>query len=236
MITFRGVRPYYGDDAFLTSCKVRPIPEIEHETVIIPSRPGVLTVSKMHRARMIEVSFELLGHSAEKNAQIAESISVWAETTGDERFIFDETPDRFYLAKLVDSSDVDYAEECPTLDLSFICVNPYAYSIDLKAADVGETIIYQGTVATWPCIRFTPETDTNAPTWTDGKRTISFDSDYTAAAGHEIVIDCANKRCTDNGVSIMQYLSISSDWLVLERFENKIDGSGGRVEWRNAYL
>lgn len=236
MITFRGVRPYYGNDAFLLSCAVEPVPKIEHETVIIPGRPGVLTTHKIHRERHIRLSFELLGHSAERNASIAEAIAVWAETTGDERLILGETPDRFYLAKLHESGEVDYAEEYPTFDLSFICANPYAYSIESFSEKVGETIAYYGTVAVWPCIRFVPDADVNAPTWSDGTRMIAFDSDYTAMAGHEILIDCANKVCTDNGESIMEHLSIMSDWLKLERLENMITGSGGYVEWRNAYL
>lgn len=236
MIYFRGIRPYYGDDAFLTSCRVQPIPKIENETAIIPKRPGVLSVDKMHRERLIHVSFELLGHSAQKNADIAESIAIWAETTGDERLILDEKPDRFYLAKLYESGEVDYAAEYPVFDLTFICSNPYAYSVKEHSEKVGETIAYYGTVATWPCIRFTPETDVRAPTWSDGTHRISFDSDYTALAGHEVFIDCANRRVTDNGESIMQHLSIESDWLKLERFTNKIFGSGGRVEWREAYL
>lgn len=236
MITFRGVRPYYGDDAFLLSCRVQQIPTIENEKTIIPQRPGVLSSQKMHRERMIYLSFELLGHGAKRNAEIAESIAIWAETTGDERFVLDEMPDRFFLARLDEASEVDYAEEYPTFDLSFVCSNPYAYSIDGYSEKVGETIAYYGTVAAWPCIRFTPDFDTPAPTWSDGTRIIAFDSDYTALAGHEIVIDCANRYATDNGNSIMQHLSITSDWLKLERFSNRITGSGGRVEWRNAYL
>lgn len=236
MITFQGVRPYYGDDAFLISCRVQPIPTIENEKVTIPLRPGVISSQKIHRERRIHLSFELLGHNAKRNAEIAQSIALWAETSSDEQFVLDEQPDRFYLAKLDESGEVDYAEEYPVYDLTFVCSNPYAYSIDTYSGNVGGAIAYSGTVAAWPCIRFIPEADVNAPTWSDGARIISFDADYTARAGHEIVIDCANRCAIDNGESIMQHLAITSDWLKLECGDNQIVGSGGIVEWRNVYL
>lgn len=236
MITFRGVRPYYGEDAFLKSCRIDSLPSIENETAIIPHRPGVLNVSKIHRERSINLEFDIRGRTPSKNGQIVESIIRWAETDTDERFIADEFPDRFFLARLTSADDPDYAEEFPTLKLAFTCANPYGYSLNEYSEAVGETIAYYGTVAYWPTITFTPTVDTPGPHWSDGTRFLTFESDYVAKAGHEIVIDCANRVCTDNGDSIMEYLNLNSDWLKLERFENKIQGTGGRVLWRCAFL
>lgn len=236
MITFRGIRPYYGDDAFLSSCRIQAMPTIENSTAIIPYRPGVLNVSKMHRERKINLSFELLKRDARKNAEVVEQIIRWAESSGDEQFIADEYPDRFFLARMVSADTPDYAETHPTLSLEFLCANPYGYSIEEYSDYVGSTFIYLGSVATWPVIRFKPSTDTENLRWTDGTRTILFDPAYKAQAGHEIVIDCARRICTDNGASIMEHLQLASDWLKIDRHENRITGSGGLVEWRHVFL
>lgn len=234
MITFRGIRPYYGEAAFLTSARNQLTPEIISETINIPGRPGVLNVSKQHGARTIGLTFELLGHSAQRNAEIAADIAAWAESETEGQFVFDELPDRFYLARLLETSEVDYAEEAPEIELTFMCANPYAFSLKEYEKTTGAPIWYEGTVAVWPKIIFEPKAEVVSPVWTCGDRKIEL-TGYTAQPGHTITIDNANRLITDDGASIMRYMSIDSDWFCLKRGNNRIDG-GGRVVWRNVYL
>lgn len=235
MIRFRGIYPVYDDSAFLTACVYQAAPQIQIETVKIPQRPGVLMASKDHGARYIRATFELLGHSAQRNADIAWRIVRWATSAGDERLILDEYPDRYFLAQLSEVGETDFAQTHPELQLTFHCANPYGFSINERTSYVGGAILYDGDVEVWPRIVYKPSAAITSPSWSDGKHTITLEG-YTVQAGHEIVIDNANRNITDNGVSVMEYLPLSCDWIHLARGENAINGAGGSVVWRDIFL
>lgn len=240
MIRFRGVYPCYDDTIILTSLQIPILPEIGYTAQKIPQRPGVLGVDKTHNARTITAKFELNGKSAAKNAALAASLALWAESETAGQLIPDETPDRFYLALLSEASEPDYAQAFPEVELIFTCANPYAFSVAQQQENVGETIVYGGSVAAWPTIEFTPQADIDSAQWTDGTRILRIEDvsgAYKLQAGHTFVIDCANRRITDNDdTSVMEHLTLLSDWLFIKRGVNNITGAGGIVKWRNIYL
>lgn len=234
MIRFRGVYPCYDDSIILTGCENGIMPNITYESIKIPHRPGIISASKTHDERAIKLTFELCGHTAERNARLGAALAHWAESENDAQFVFDEQPDRFYLARLTSASPVDYAAESPEVELVFTCANPYGFSVKPLSALVGETIFYNGNVATWPTLTYTADKAITSARWSDGKGVIQLD--YDIPKGHEIIIDNANRLITDNGTPVMQHLSLYSDWLRLERGVNTITGTGGTVSWREVYL
>lgn len=237
MIRYRGLYASYDDSIILVNLTNPPLPEITYQTQKIPLMTGVLGISKTHNARVIKATFQLNGKSAARNAQLAAALALWAESEATHKLILDEATDRFYRAILTETTEIDYSEAWPEVTLTFTCPNPYAFSIAEYSENVGDAIAYDGDVSVWPVIEFTPATDLSSAQWTDGTRTLKIEgTDYTLQAGHKFVIDCANKVITDNGDSIMQHMTLLSDWLHLQRGINTITGAGGVVKWRNIYL
>lgn len=237
MMRFRGTYPAY-DEAILCVGITNPIvPEIEYTSQKIPQRAGELGIAKTYGARQIVATYQLNGKSAARNMQLAAALALWAESEAAGQIILDDAPDRFYLGILTNASKPDYSQDWPEITLTFTCANPFAFSLVQHTSNVGDDIDYSGDVAVWPTIEYTPTSNLASAQWGDGTRQLLIsDADYTMQAGHAIAIDCANHLITDNGVNIMPYMGLLSDWLYMRRGINTINGPGGTVKWRNVYL
>ncbi len=235
MIKFRGTYPAYDDGIILTSASNPILPEIDHDEVKIPHRAGIIELWKSHNAREISLKYELNGKSAARNAALAAQLARWAESTEAGQMVFDEMPDRFYLARLISATAPDYAQPFPTVTLKFLCANPYAFATQESSANVGSLIIYEGDVRAYPLITYTTTANQNGALWQCGAMRLEI-SGYTIPAGHTVTIDNANHLITDNGVNIMRYLALASDWIYIERGGVTINGTGGVITWRNIYL
>ncbi len=237
MMRLNGVYPAYDDSILLVGLQNKILPNINYTSQKIPGQQGIIGISKTHDERIIIPTYQLNGKTEEKNMELTAALALWAESNTAGQIVLDKMPDRFYMGILTNTTDPEYTEDWPEVTLTFTCANPYAYSIAQHSAAVGDVIDYQGTVAVYPMIVFTPESDLTSAQWSDGTRTLIInDADYTMQAGHKIVIDCANRLITDNGVSIMAYKTLLSDWLYMARGINTITGPGGTVKWRNVYL
>lgn len=237
MIRFRGVYPAYDDSIIVTSLKNEIMPRITYTAVKVPHRPGMLGVDKTHDARTITVTFELNGKSAQKNAALAHQLAVWAESDEAGQIMLDDQPERIYMGLLSNATEADYAEPWPEVTLTFTCDNPYGFASEPTQANVGSLVLYEGDIDVWPVITFVSTQDLTSAQWYDGTHIIRLDDPgYTIRAGHTIVIDNANRFVTDNGESIMHYLTLASDWMYLKRGANTITGPGGIVKWRDIYL
>ncbi len=235
MIKFRGIYPAYDDSIILTAASNPILPTIGHSEIKIPQRAGVLSYDKTHDEREISLTYELNGKSAARNAALAAQLARWAESAAAGQMVFDEMPDRFYLARLIDASPPDYAQPFPTITLKFLCANPYAFATEQSSANVGDLITYGGDVRVYPVITFQPTESQNGAQWQVGTKRLVIDG-YTIPSGHTVKVDNANHLITDNDVNIMRYLTVASDWLYIERGGVTISGTGGVITWRNIYL
>jgi predicted phage tail component-like protein len=237
MIRFRGVRPAYDDSIILIAANNPLSPEIEYTSQKIPLRPGVFGVDRTHNARVIDLTFELNGKSATRNALLAAQLIKWADSDADGQLIFDEQPDRYYQAILTSVGKINYAAAFPEVNMTFTCANPYGFAAKESTAAVGMSFIYSGDAKVYPVIEHTPESNISSAQWSDGTRIMRIqDSGYTITSGHVIKVDNATRVVTDNGSSIMQHITLLSDWLYLKKGENTIQGTGGVVKWRDIYL
>lgn len=236
MITFRGVYPASDDSLILTAAANPILPAIGHSSIKIPQRAGVLFHDKTHDEREISLTYELNGKSAARNAALAAQLADWAESAVAGQLVFDEMPDRFYLAILTDATPPNYADAFPSITLKFLCADPYAYALIESTANMGGTINYLGTARAYPIITYQPEEAQPGGYWQIGSKRVTLSSDYTIASGHTISIDSANRLITDNGANILRYMTIASDWLCIERGGMKTSGTGGVITWRNTYL
>lgn len=236
MIKFRGVYPAY-DDSIILKAAVNPImPTIGHDSIKIPGRVGVLSHNKTHDEREISLTYELNGKSAARNAALAAQLARWAESEAAGQMVFDEATDRYYLARLIDTTPPDYAQPFPTVTLKFLCANPYAFAKTESSANVGELITYGGDVRAYPLITYAPTTAKAGAYWIIGTMRLTIDSSYTIHAGHTIKVDNASHLITDNDTNIMRYMTVASNWLYIERGGITVQGTGGVVTWRNIYL
>ncbi len=237
MMRFRGAYPADDDSILCVGLQNDILPVIEYTSQKVPCRAGVIGISKTHNERTVVVTYQLNGKSAARNMELAAALALWAESDTDGQIVLDETPDRYYWGLLTKASSPDYAEDWPEISLTFLCADPYAYSMEQFSANVGASISYTGTAPTKPTIEFTPGGNLTGAQWSDGTRALIIgDPDYTMQAGHTVIVDCAKRLITDNGVSIMAYQTLYSDWLRLDRGVSAITGTGGVVKWRNAYL
>lgn len=237
MIQFRGAKPAADDRIILTSFRKSPVPTIESEHLRIPGRPGILLMDRRHAERIITATFELNGKSAAANEALAVQLARWAESSAPGQLVHPERPEAFYLAQLAGMSEPDLAEAFPTIDVDFICADPYAYSLAEQSAQVGTSFTVQGDVPALPVITLVPTSNLAGGIWVLGGQTISI-LGYTLQAGHSIVIDCAKRVITDNGQpdAIMQKLSLQSDWITLSPGSRSITGPGGTITWRTTWL
>ena len=235
MIRYKGTYPAYDDSIILTKLECPALPSVQHDTVRIPCRPGNILTAHNHGERKIRATFELNGKNAMRNATLAAQLIKWAASSEPAQLILDETPDRYFLAQLTDATAPDYAAQYPTITLTFTCDNPYSFALEWSAEQVGREFWYLGTVAVWPVIVLQPQSKVENPSWSANGRMIEL-SGLTIVPGDDLIIDNANRKITINGQNAMPYLTLDSDWLYMHPGITKIEGSCGKVVWRDVYL
>jgi len=234
MIRYRGTYPVNDQAIILTNLNITPVPEIEYTTAKIPQMAGLMPIDKTHNARAINTTFQLNGKTPDENATLLAQLARWSDSDYEEQLTLDERPGLYYLATLTGSTEADLAEMWPEVTLTFTCPYPYALSTAIKDAAVGNPFTYAGDIRAWPTITFLATEATAGAQWSNGQRIVTLD--YTILAGHTVIIDNAKHAITDNGESILQHLSLLSDWMYLTKGQNTITGPGGLVQWRDICL
>lgn len=238
MIKLNGIAASYSDEILLIGLEIAPFPTRRSLETSIPLRAGAIYIGYSYEPRPIKATFALHGKSAERNAELAHALAVWASGDKAQQLIVDETPDRYYLAETESIDEIDYAEQFPELRIQFKCMNPFAYSLESREALPGDTFYYHGDVETEPVIQYVPAADVQGATWRLNDRQMEITEQQTIPSGHTILVDCANKIVTDNGDStIMKHLSLYSDWLRIRPGANTFQGAeGSKLQYRECYL
>ena len=154
-----------------------------------------------------------LGHFIPKNSladlrTATRAISAWLTTEERKLLIFDDEPDKYYMAKVDGAIDLEQIVSSGQFDVTFRC-EPYAYAVTGKTADFAAdaaTIVNAGTVNCYPVFTVTftaTATEFKVIKGTEYVRVVK-----SFIIGDVLIIDCTKGTVKLNGTTIMTYL----DW------------------------
>ena len=186
--------------------------------ISIPRRAGAWFAGKKRGIRVIKIDITITAKDTDEiHQKIDELVSV-LDTDEPKRLILTEQPNRHWMATLDGGTDEDRRGLFLMKNqLTFICPDPHAYSIDKDIFKLGQDqVINQGTAPATPLIIadfIGPATEYKITHVQTGKmiRVIR-----NFVAGDVLVIDCNTYKVMVNGVLAMPDLDLNSD---LETFD-----------------
>lgn len=223
---------YSGNHGLIVlDVKTSILPPIATQTVDIPGMPGTDYIRSVYGVRKLDVK---VGYHGANLADFRSKMREWAGWLKPgklEQLIFDDEPDKYYMAVLDGSTDLSQIVAYGDGTLSFICPDPFAYAVNSQI--VLWDAPYQGTTTltnngTEECgVKITIEASsganmdmTAAGIGSTNYGTASSTSGveitiggvsvkYTGQilSGDVVVIDTGELTVTKNGVNALQYWS-----------------------------
>lgn len=106
------------------------LPELTNYFETIPGREGVLDYGSNYQQREIKLSCMVLAVSEQDLKEKSRAIAAWLDPAkGLKRLIFDAEPDKFYLARVTGSVQVEQVAKQGRFEVSFTAPDPYAYAL-----------------------------------------------------------------------------------------------------------
>jgi len=145
--------------ARLTSWQM--LPDIQNNTQMISGKAGVADYGCISKERIIKVSCNVYPQKNFKAlVNILDDVVEWLDPEkGTRQLIFDEIPDRYFMARLYSKVDCErILRSAGSFELTFICPDPYAYATyeETYTVDVaGVTSVYRifGNTESYPVYR-----------------------------------------------------------------------------------
>lgn len=133
-LSYKGISSStYG--LFLKSVDRSLFPELMPRILEIPGRHGVMDFyENRYSVRLIKISFTLVKTTLVELRTEARNIASWLNSDEWERLIFDDEPDKFYLARVYDSISLNNVLSTGEFNITFYC-QPFAYSVINTGAD-----------------------------------------------------------------------------------------------------
>lgn len=174
----------------------------------IPSRDGSLLFDNGASDRFIALS-HFIPKNAMADLRVAmRAISDWFTTEERKQLIFDDEPDKYYMAKVDGAIDLEQIVSSGQFDVTFRC-EPWAYAVTAKTADFAAdavTIVNTGTVKCYPVFTATFTEATTELKIIKGTEYVRVVKNFII--GDVLVIDNAKGTVKLNGASVMTSL----DW------------------------
>ncbi len=102
------------------------LPSVREDYEYLPRRHGSIHFFQGLDDRMIEVEFFFIEKSLEAVRSKARKIAAWLFTKKRERLIFDDEPDKYYMAKVANQISLDQVMYAGVFTVIFRC-EPFAY-------------------------------------------------------------------------------------------------------------
>lgn len=237
----------------------KPLPDFVKVTAVTFSTLGANEIIEATSARQVgnrfsrmkrggatcTVTLLLDTHGSQWNImQMKDELKRWAR--GDKwrpsRLVFDKTADRYNLAVITNSVDIEDLFEYATTELEFYMADPLAYATtDTSVAPLNGvlTVDYTGNEDAKPVFTFVLNAQTTKITIKKVGSNEALTLTGTMAAGDTIEVDCMNKRIKKNGLNYIGAMTLESDWLVIgvdEVTTFKITGAtNASMRYRTAY-
>lgn len=176
----------------------------------IPGRAGSYLIPREVKDRTIEVECALVRDSLEELRTAMRDISAWLNTRSKVQLIFDDEPDKYYLAKLSTQIDITQKYTLGQFALVFRC-EPYAYSIITKTPTfVSDSIdiTNAGTAPIYPKFVIIFTSSATEYTLVLGSNYMHIVRDFVI--GDVLVIDHDLSKVTVNDLNAMSSLDLGS--------------------------
>lgn len=216
------------------------IPPTDIKAARIPYKVGELDKRTELGSRIITSKVELKEKSRSTLEEQYRHLASILYTEKSKKLILDSEIDKYYLAKISSVSTIEEIRHFGVMDLSFICLDPLAYSKDKIIVDNihNKTIINQGTYETkgQMIVHIGGDTDYLKVTLQNNGEFIYLEDDFKT--GNEVLIDLENELVKKNGNLIMNKLYLESDFFTIPRdeFEITLSSGVGRLEFRERWL
>lgn len=106
------------------------LPGTRNKVITLPGRHGALRIIPDLGERELSLECWLMATSAAELHARLELVRAWLNPLrGQQRLIFDATPDRYYTAMIASGIDVEVTARQGRFALEFVCPDPFAYAI-----------------------------------------------------------------------------------------------------------
>lgn len=134
-VTFNGMHSS-NYKAYLRSDNRMILPTLNKREISIPGKNGTYDFDEnTYENKKIDVHFTIVETSLIELRLKARQIALWLSTTTKKQLIFDDEPDKYYMAKIYGNISLDEIAYTGTFSVSFEC-EPFAYFITSTSQDI----------------------------------------------------------------------------------------------------
>jgi len=210
-----------------TNIKVSLLPQITNTSKKIPGKSGEVFIKNELGIRTITADVEARGISKGHLSSVLTELSNVLYTNKPKKLKVHDYDEKYYLAILDGSTDLDEILYYGITTLTFIAHDPIAYGATLtKTVASNTTVINYGTYNTKGVFAITLTADTSlleVTSITTGKH-VSIEHEFIA--GDVVEVDCITEKITKNGYLIKDDLTFNSDYFEILKGKNAISVSG----------
>lgn len=203
----------FGDYIKVEKVRDPLLPPILNLRREVPGKNGSLYKRNKLEPKNIEVEIRLIEKNRSKVKEKARTVSRLLYTKEPKKLRFKEEPDKYYLAILDSSTDLERFLFTGFSILTFVALDPIAYG-ETKTIDISSntTIINQGSYKTTGriTIEVTQSIGHIQVTQQNTGEYVYIEHDFVA--GDEVIIDLDREYVTKNGYSIMKDVYLESDF------------------------
>lgn len=215
------------------------LPESRDELVYVDNIHGSKLKSKPLGNRIIEINFRAYFDNEKERLNTVEHLAKWLYSEGFMKLVLSDEPDVYYLAKVLDDSDLEPQLFTAEFTITFTC-QPLKYGEQktITAEDSSVEFNVDSTYYTAPFIRFITESDENELTVTINGEEISYEDEEKIESNSEVTVDVKEKEFRVNGE--LKVLEIEGYFTYLENGNNKISINKPvrdlTIDWQELYL
>lgn len=219
----------------------RPLlPDSRDELVFVEGQDGSRLNKKPLGNRPITVSFRAFFSNEDERLEVVERLTRWLYSEDFERLILSDESDVYYLAKILDGTDLEPELFRAEFSITFTC-QPLKYGenkIEEKESTEG-TIEVDGTYKTPPITTFTLTEDTNLLEFElNGEKIVYESAENPLQSGDKIRIDTQEKEFRVN--EELKVLEVEGYFVYLNNGKNHYSISAScnniSIEWQELYL
>jgi predicted phage tail component-like protein len=245
--TFKGI----SSDGFLkvTGVGYSVLPPSELQVLELAGMSGAKFVEKTDGVKEISVSYVLQATSEVDLMAKMRSMAGWLDSKTPEQLIFSNESDKYYLAMVTGSTEIEqFAGNVGIGTLTFICFDPYAYSITENTLtlvnNATTTLDLTCTAPVYPVFTMTCIANSSLlklkKNWETETDAVSpyLEVTGTFVIGDVLVFDTFTGKVTLNGALFMQGLSLESQFFTLTKGRNHMNYSiafNGLVKYRERW-
>lgn len=234
MVEFDGVQiesvaPVKLDDVFISA------PSVELTTQSVPLMDGVRFVRSKRGTRTVTVPFAVMEDNEEIRRNHIKAVTEWATSKGLCTLRTSQEKNGYLLAVCSQLPDESSKKFWDIMTLAFVAVDPCYIENTEHSQNVTAAVNLTGKEAPMIRIEQTVSSVLTNPTWRCGETHITL-SRVTAG---RLIIDLYSQTITLNGESIMEQMTIDSDFFEMSKENNKIictNGAGGVLYWRKRWV